>query len=227
MTTAPAVIRTRRAFATAAMVGVLAYVAVDVLLQLLPPYYDPIRDAESNLAVGPFGWIMNLNFLGRALTTVCAVGALRLFGQPSPVRGAGLVLFGAGGVASALLAFFATDVDVVAGSGLASYTLTGRLHLLIAGAGFVAAFLAIILLTLWLRRTRVLGNMLPAEAFAALTAIGALWLAVTHAGAPETLGLAERVCLLGILGWTFVVCAGIRRSSGESTSATRGLSSNR
>lgn len=208
------------------MVGVLIYVAVDVVLQLLPPYYDPIHDAESNLAVGPFGWIMNLNFLGRALTTVCAVGALRLFGQPSAVRSAGLILLGAGGVASALLAFLATDVEVVAGSSLESYTLTGTLHLLVAGAGFIAAFLAVIVLTLWLRRTRVMGNTLPAEVFAAITAVGAVWLAVTSTGAPETLGLAERVCLLGILGWTFVVCAGIRRSSSVSTSTT-GMTSNR
>ena len=193
------------------MVGVIVYVLVDCVLQLLPPHYDPIREAESNLAVGPYGWVMNLNFLGRAVTTLCAVGAIRLVGSPSRLRLAGLILLALGGAASAALAFFATDVDVVAGSGAARYTLTGLIHLLIAGGGFVAALLAVLVLTVWLRRTGVLASTAPAGVFAGITVMGGVWLAVTASVAPATLGLSERVCLVGILGWTFVVCAGIRR----------------
>ncbi len=195
------------------MVGVIVYVLVDCVLQLLPPHYDLIREAESNLAVGPYGWVMNLNFLGRAVTTLCAVGAIRLVGPPSRLRLVGLLLLALGGAASAALAFFATDVDVVAGSDAARYTHTGLVHLLIAGSGFVAALLAVVVLTVWLRQTRVLGGTASAGVFAAITVIGGVWLAVTATVAPATLGLAERMCLVGILGWTFIVCAGIRRLS--------------
>lgn len=208
------------------MIGVVVYVLVDCVLQVLPPHYDPIREAESNLAVGPYGWIMNLNFLGRAATTLCAVNALRRLGSPSQLRLAGLILLVCGGAASAVLAFFATDVDVVPGSAADSYTVTGIVHLIVAGAGFIAALGAVVVLTVWLRRTRALRIPLPAgpaagrtntpattlaTAFAVLTVGGGLWLAAAATVAPGTLGIAERVCLVGILGWTFVVCAGIRQ----------------
>jgi hypothetical membrane protein len=210
----PALALRRRHLATAAMIGVVVYLLVDCVLQFLPPHYDPIREAESNLAVGPFGWIMNLNFLGRAVTTLCAVGALRLVGPASVQRRIGLVLLGAGGMASALLAFLPTDVHVAAGSSAASYSLTGMMHLIVAGTGFVAALLAIVVLTVWSWRTPELAGIAgPAVVCAALTASGGVWLALCATVAPDLLGLAERVCLAGILGWTFVVCAGIRRVS--------------
>lgn len=192
------------------MIGVVLYVITDCVLQLLPPHYDLIREAESNLAVGPYGWIMNLNFLGRSATTLCALGAIRLVGQPSRIRRAGLILLAIGGSASAALAFFATDVDVVAGSDAARYTTAGLVHVIIAGGGFAAALLAVIVLTAWLRRTRPFGSA-AAGVFATISMCGGVWLAVTATVAPATFGLAERICLVGILGWTFVVCAGIRR----------------
>lgn len=202
----------RKALATAAMAGVVLYVLVDVVLQILPPNYDPIREAESNLAVGPFGWIMNINFLARAVTTLCAVGAIRLVGPPSRLRTTGLILLLFGGAASAIIAFFPIDVDVAA-----PYTFAGAVHIIVATAGFIAALFGVTVLTLWLRRTRLLSITLVATVFAAIAAVGGVWLAVattaTDTIAPQTLGLSERLCLVGILGWTFVVCAAIRRLS--------------
>lgn len=113
-------LRVRRRYSVAAMAGVAAYVGVDVVLQRLPPHYSLIRDAESNLAVGPFGWIMNLNFMGRAATTLCLVHAVLRTGPASPLRTTGAVLLGIGGACSGLLAFFPTDipgVDAPAGGG--------------------------------------------------------------------------------------------------------------
>ncbi|HYI32278.1 MAG TPA: DUF998 domain-containing protein [Glaciibacter sp.] len=200
---------TRKTLATVAIAGVLLYVLVDIALQLLPPHYDPIREAESNLAVGPFGWIMNLNFLARAITTLCAVGAIHLVGRPSRLRFAGLILLLFGGAASAVIAFYPIDVDVAQ-----PYTVAGAVHIFVATAGFLAALFGVTLVTLWLWLTRLLGTTILATVFAALAAVGGLWLAVattaTDTIAPETLGLSERLCLVGILGWTFVVCAGIR-----------------
>jgi Protein of unknown function (DUF998) len=201
---------TRKTLATVAIAGVMLYVLVDVVLQLLPPHYDPIREAESNLAVGPFGWIMNLNFLARTATTLCAVGAIQLVGRPSRLRLAGLILLLFGGTASAIIAFFPIDVDVAA-----PYTVPGAVHIFVATAGFIAALFGVALLTLWLWLTRLLSITILATVFAAIAAVGGLWLAVattaTETIAPLTLGLSERLCLVGILGWTLVVCAGIRR----------------
>ncbi|TFD73644.1 DUF998 domain-containing protein [Cryobacterium gelidum] len=219
----------RRRSATAAMVGVLLYVLVDVVLQLLPPHYSPISDAESNLAVGPYGWMMNLNFLGRAVTSGAVVGALFATARTNHPRarvpwprllGAGLALLALGGVCSGVLAFFPTDVvtaendaaAVTADHGVVAVTTAGTVHLVVATVGFVVALVALVLLTAWLYQS----GQLPAArglalTFTTLAVLGLFFLGLSLTVQPALLGLAERVCLLGILGWTYSVAGGIRR----------------
>jgi hypothetical membrane protein len=202
----------RRRLATAAMIGVVLYVVVDVVLQLLPPHYNPISEAESNLAVGPFGWIMNLNFLARAALSGCAIAALVRVGVPTRLRNVGLLLFGFAGFCSAALAFFATDVAPAGEHGVGTTTITGAIHLALATGGFVAALAAFVLLTLWMRNIAELrSGYRQARFFLLVAVVGILSLAATIMFAPQFLGLAERVCLVGILGWAFVVSAAVRR----------------
>lgn len=204
--------------ATVAMAGVVLYLLIDVVLQLLPPHYSPIRDAESNLAVGPYGWVMSLNFLGRAVFCLATVIAVALTaGEHSQRRrdrllGTGLGLFLVGGASSAVLAFFPTDVSPAHASTLQTSTTVGVVHLAVATGGFVAALVAITLLTIWLRVRRVLPGVQPwVVLFAVLTLNGLLLVVVSSAWLPGIVGFAERVALVGILGWTFSVNAGIRR----------------
>ena len=195
------------------MVGVALYVLIDVVLQLLPPHYSPISEAESTLAVGPFGWVMNLNFLGRAATTLCAMVAIGQLGTASALHRIGLLLLGLAGVCSGVLAFFPTDIPV-AGAGLVAETTAGLVHLVFATLGFLAAFAAIVLLTGSLHQNALVPDSHRAALiFTAIAATGLLFLllTVTVTVAPGLLGLAERMCLLGILGWVFFVCAGIVR----------------
>lgn len=202
----------RRWFATTAMAGVVVYVLVDVVLQFLPPHYSVLSDAESNLAVGPFGWVMNLNFIGRAFTTLCAIAAIKRIGPDSGLRRTGIALLAVGGLCSAVLAFFPTDV--AAGHGIVALTTAGTVHLYVAGAGFLAALAGILLLTGWVRSAPELDKAYPAAfILAALTAFGLTSLALAAAMWPGLLGLAERVCLAGVLGWVLVVCLAIRRLS--------------
>ena len=204
--------------ATLAMIGVVLYVLIDVVLQFLPPYYSPISDAESNLAVGPYGWVMNLNFLGRAVFCVAAVVAIALTarallpGRRDRLLGTGLVLLLAGGASSAVLAFFPTDVSADHTNTLQTSTTVGVIHLVVASFGFITALIAILLLTIWLRVRRVLPRVVPwATAFTVLTLAGLLLVVAANTWAPGVVGLAERAALVGILGWTFSVSAGIRR----------------
>jgi hypothetical membrane protein len=202
----------RRMFATAAMIGVVIYVVVDVVLQTLPPHYSVLSDAESDLAVGPFGWIMSINFFGRAILSGCAIGAIVQTGPRSALRRAGLALFGIAGVCSGLLAFFPTDVPVGGDTGIRTATLSGRVHLTLASTGFVFALAAFVVLTCWIRRTRLVRPAYRAAVcWVTVAGVGLVALAVCIAAAPDVLGLAERVCLVGILGWAFAVCRVIRR----------------
>ncbi|WP_105034701.1 DUF998 domain-containing protein [Cryobacterium aureum] len=207
----------RHRMATTAMVGVVLYVLIDVALQFLPPHYSPISDAESNLAVGPYGWIMNLNFLSRAVFCVAAVVAITLTARAllprhrDPLLGLGLPLLLVGGASSAVLAFFPTDVSASQESTLLTSTPGGVIHLAVASFGFITAFSAIGLLTIWLRVRRLLPQVLPwAIAFSAITVAGLLLVVAASVWLPGIIGLAERVALVGILGWTFSVSTGIR-----------------
>lgn len=207
------------------MAGVVIYVGVDILLQRLPPHYSAIREAESNLAVGPYGWIMNVNFLGRAATTLCVVQAVARTGTASRSRTAGAALLGIGGACSAVLAFFPTDIEAAdvplgalgtahsstAGTVLAVDTAAGTVHVVVAAAGFLTALAGIGVLTVWLRRCpRLRGTARLSTVFAAITATGLISLGLTLRFIPAFLGLAERIALAGILGWAYAVSAGIR-----------------
>jgi len=197
------------------MVGVVAYVLVDVVLQFLPPHYSPVSDAESNLAVGPYGWIMNLNFLGRAVLTVCVAVAIGLTGPASRLRRAGLVLLVIAGACSAALAFLPTDINAAGEYGLGATTVPGTLHLGVASLGFFAALGGFALLTGWLRGTgRDLRRVYPfAFALCVAAAAGLLSVGLADHFAPTLVGLAERVCLAGILGWACIVSWAIRRAA--------------
>jgi len=37
-----------------ALVGVVLYLVLDAIAQVLPPHYNPLSQAESDLAVGPY-----------------------------------------------------------------------------------------------------------------------------------------------------------------------------
>lgn len=195
------------AVATRGMALVIAYITVDVVLQLLPPHYSPVSDAESNLAVGPFGWVMNLNFLSRAAMTLCVLVAVSDIRPASPSRRIGSLLLGLAGLCSAALVFFPTDVNGSGEYGVAPTTLIGTVHVIFATVGFLLALAAMLLLTFWMREAPgLLGVRRAASVFVWLAAVGLAALALSIAFVPTVFGLAERICLAGILGWAFVVC---------------------
>jgi hypothetical membrane protein len=275
----------QRVLAYAAMILVLLYAIVDVSLQFLPPHYSVVADAESDLAVGPYGWVMRANFLGRGVMSLCLVGAIVLSRRgaestrgeskrgettraestrgesmrgettrgesmagesssgetrrgettghtettpqasrsfaPSRARSLapnltrnraatpaiklGCALIVIAGVCSAMLVFFATDVNAAGQFGMAQHTNIGRTHVVFATIGFIAVLLGMLLLTAALPLGRV------AVAFVTIAAAGLLILAGCLLVAPHLIGLAERLCILGILGWAFAVAYRYRR----------------
>ncbi|WP_185202618.1 DUF998 domain-containing protein [Glaciihabitans sp. INWT7] len=196
--TPPLATRVRRAFALAAMVLVLLYVTIDVVLQVLPPHYSLLSDAESDLAVGPFGWAMNLNFLARAVMSGCLVMAVSVTAPASRVRRAGSALLAVAGLCSAALVFFPTDVNRPGEFGMTPRTSIGFVHVLFATSGFLAVLAAMALLTWWIGRPRAV------RLFFGVALVGLVLLGMSLVVLPHVVGLTERICLLGILGWAFV-----------------------
>ena len=116
------------------------------------------------------------------------------------------------GTCSAALAFLPTDIAAPDAPGLEPATPLGTAHLVVAAAGFVAALIAFLLLTAWLRTSAQLRAAFPAAAIlTGVALVGLLWLGIAATAWPAVLGLAERVCLAGVLGWVIAVCAVIRR----------------
>ena len=64
-----------RRWANIALIGIVFYIILDVVIQMLTPHYS-LRQAESDLAVGPYGWIMNINFVVRGLLSAAIILAI-------------------------------------------------------------------------------------------------------------------------------------------------------
>lgn len=183
--------------------GIVIYLALDVIAQILPPHYSPISQAESDLAVGPYGWIMTVNFVVRGLLSTALVAALWLVLAASRRTHVGLLLFSVWTAGAFLLAVFPTDVPG------AEHTVHGKIHLAVALVAFVSITVAEGLLSRSLAddpRWAGLGARLTG--FATLTA-GTFVLLLAGARVPRVGGLTERMFLASALLWILVVALGL------------------
>ena len=186
---------------TLAVVGVVLYVVLDVVAQLLPPHYSPISQAESDLAVGPYGYVMTVNFVVRGLLSfaflVGVVGATQL-GRTARV---GLALLGIWGAGAFVLAAFPTDVGTVV-------TVHGTIHNLTAAVAFTGGAFGALFLSLHfhaeerLRRIETVARLLAVLAVVMyFVTLGALFIRrLSH-----VFGLVERVFIGLVLLWILVV----------------------
>ena len=84
--------RQARRLAALVVVGIVLYVALDVIAQLLTRQ-NPISQAESDLAVSvQYGDIMRINFVVRGLTALALIAALHKTLSPEAHSRAGAVL---------------------------------------------------------------------------------------------------------------------------------------
>jgi hypothetical protein len=194
--------------------GVLLYLALDVVAQLLPPHYNPLSQPESDLAVGPFGYIMTINFLNRGLLSLGFLFALhrtiRDTGSASLRPRNGYLLFGAWSVGSVLLAIFPTDVPPT------PVSWHGAIHLVVAVVAFLGGSFGALSLTLNFRGSgfleRVKRIVLQVAILAVVLCLVDL---ITPFLAPRTAaafgGLFERLFLGALLFWIAAISASALR----------------
>lgn len=186
--------------------GIVLYVLLDVVAQALPPHYSPVRQAESDLAVGPYGWIMTVNFVVRGLLSLAVVAALwRSLTLTGRAR-VGLALLGVWSIGAFLLAAFPTDIGRV-------QSIHGKVHLVVALVAFVCApvgeYLLSRALTLDSRCAALGARVTPVAA----VALGALALQVVGLGLPRVGGLTERIFLTAVLLWLLLVALDLRAAA--------------
>jgi hypothetical membrane protein len=183
------------------LTGIGLYVVLDIIAQALPPHYSPISQAESDLAVGPYGYVMSINFIIRGLLSLAAVQAIR-DGLPSASRSRiGEVLLGIWAIGAIILAFSPTDLPGQ------HPTLHGVIHLLVAVVAFIAGAVGALLISLRLRTDPHMRSVAPAAVAIAAAACFMLLVIGLQVGARHYGGLTERLFLGLVLLCLAVVAA--------------------
>lgn len=199
-----------RRSAEAAIIGALAYLAIDVALAFVDPWYSLLHNAESDYGVGPNAWLMDINFVLRGAFSLAAILAIAWSTSPAARSRIGLALVGAWAACSALLAFFP---DNPAGT---QVTPAGRIHLLLAGIAFLAVAAGTVMIS-----RRLVADPLwrPARAYLLVLSLLAVvpgLVAILVIRRPlEDFGLFERIFLGLEILWLAVASISARAAAGS------------
>ncbi|MFZ0995016.1 MAG: DUF998 domain-containing protein [Candidatus Dormiibacterota bacterium] len=191
-----------------AVAGVLLYVLIDALLAFLRPDVNLIHNAESDYGVGPYSWLMDVNFLLRCGLSLAAAGAIvRLASTGGRLRlGAGFLM--AWAVGSGILAFFP---DNPAGTPV---TTSGLVHLCVAFLAFTCVVIGTVVLSVKFRLVPQLRQAVPFLLSISIAAVVPFLLLGHTDFRPGTLaGLYERIFLGLELVWILLVGTRIFRSA--------------
>jgi hypothetical membrane protein len=181
---------------------IILYVVLDAIAQVLPPHYSPISQAESLLAVGPYGYIMTVNFLIRGLFSLLFVYALiqilTVLGENWRSYKWGLYALGVWGIGALLLAGFPA---------------TGRtigIHTIIAIIVFIAAPLGELSISLKLGRVKALASVRKVAMVVAV--LGVLFMVFYWGGLPflhhlksSYGGFFERLLIGSVILWMAIM----------------------
>lgn len=198
----------RRLWARTAIAGIVVYVAIDVALVFLRPHFSVLHNAESDYGShGPYGWLMDVNFLLRCALSLAAVRALALAVPQSTRLRLGLGLLAAWAAASGLLAFFPDDPV-----GTTIHGLAPKIHLALAGVAFVCVAVGTRLATRALGRLpRWRPAILPLAVLSWGAYVPVILLGKSHLRAHSLGGLWEKIFLGVELAWFLLVALRIAR----------------
>jgi len=192
------------------IIGIVLYVVLDVVVQLLPPHYSPISQAESDLAVGKFGFIMTINFLNRGVLSLLFIYAffrtLDYVGVARAQFRTGTYLLGVWAVGALLLAVFPTDVPAT------PVSWHGAIHLVVAIIAFIGGAFGTLAISQKMPQN---GKFQALKRIALPLSIIVVVIWVVEFGLPFTFthlnsrigGLTERLFLGSVLLWIGVVSA--------------------
>jgi hypothetical protein len=185
-------------FFIATIIGIIIYIVLDVIVQSLPPYYNPITQAESFLAVGPYGYIMMVNFLVRGFLSLSFIlGLIFTFKTRKSSYSIGLILLGVWSFGAIILAFFPADLPT-------HVTVHGTIHLITALLAFIGGGLGILILSLGMRSDNqfldIIKYLLPLSIFSVISMVLSFVLLTS-----PLFGLIERIFIGTVLLWMLIV----------------------
>jgi hypothetical protein len=187
----------RQVFITVDVLIVL-YIVLDAIAQVLPPHYSPISQAESLLAVGPYGYIMTINFLNRGVFSLLFVYAMvqvfSMSGENWRNYRLGLGAIVIWSVGALLLAGFPATGSTIG------------IHTIIAIIIFIAAPLGELSISLKLSQTKSLAGVRRiALVIAGLAVLSMMFywgvLPFLHPLKSDYSGLFERLLIGSVIAW--------------------------
>lgn len=194
---------TGRTTATMALLTFLAFVGIVTLLHFLRPDVSPVQGFISDYASGEYGFLMIAAFLVFAL----GLGALAIAtyrGLPlRPRPRVATFLLSACAVLMALVGIFPGDV---AGAS----TTAGEIHNLATALFFLLLMVAMLVLSVRLRRAGLLGGGYAALLWLALAAPVVAVVAFGLLSAAGVVGIGQRLYVLTLLSWLALLAVGIR-----------------
>jgi|GEM_PF-1281035 len=192
----------------AVIAGIMLVVLLEVIVQLLPPHYNPTSQSESDLAVGPYGFLMALDLvIGGVLLLLFIVAFRRVIPKEGQSR-SGLILLGVAAICKLTIAFAATDLTP------RPETIHGTIHAVVALVSFFCEALGLLLLA---RSLRHVPNMRPSPRFlVGLAIVTLVWsviviVTVVVSTQIEVWGLLERVATALSFVWVLTVSLGLWR----------------
>ena len=169
----------------ATMIGVAMFVVVVLTMQVIQTGYEPRHQLMSELALGQYGWVMLVAFLGLAAATLGVMAAIATLGGSKGYR----VLLGA-----AALSFFT--------AGIFPLGATSGIHIAAIATAFMLSVLSMYLFPTSAGRGSVAAPRAVSWSLAAGVAVS-----IALGGSVVPMGIAQRLaaaCLLlwlGIVGW--------------------------
>ena len=203
-----------RSLAGLALGGFAVQAVAFVATHLLVTGHDPMVNFVSEYALGPHVWLQRVGAAGLVGGTLALMGALKVTGW-APTRSAAFVLLALAVLALLVAQVFPVDpvAEAFAGDGPPDFTVSGWIHVLAGMVAAVALLLAIVILTLALRRLRVRSG--PYVALASLCATGPLFYVLMLATPPATspAGLYQRLFIVSVWLWQVIASVGLRSGS--------------
>lgn len=146
---------------------IMLSILLEVTAQLLPPYYNAISQPESDLAVGPYGFLMDINFALRGvLYLIFIVTFMNIVPKAGRSR-SGLILLGVSAIGKLIIAFAATDLTSP------PQTIHGIIHTIAALVSFFCGTLGILLIS---RSLHHVPHVLPSQRFlVGLASVTLIW----------------------------------------------------
>jgi hypothetical protein len=179
-----------------------ASVVLEIVAQLAPPHYSAIRDSESALAIGPYGYLESVSLCLRAGTIFFVLRAAPLVLSRSALSPIGAWLLALAAAAKIVIAFVPTDL------GPRPETFHGMVHAGFAFTGLFAAAIGGVLVS------RKLPKELWASVLQRLAQIAVAWTVLITATVGIRLGywgLFERIETALLLGWVVLLAVALQQ----------------